>query len=79
MLLCVEARPLLRWMEAKTAGDLACEKECKKLACSIQKCLSRRSPRTRTNAEVYQNECEGEIRAWKECCERAKRAAEEEG
>ena len=62
-------------MEEKTAGDLACEVECKKLACAIQKCLSRRRPTT--TSRVSQDQCRVEILAWKECCERAKRQAEE--
>lgn len=67
-----DARP--RDMDHKTAGDLACEVKCKRLACAIQKCLSRRRPSSATS-QLYQDQCSREIRLHRECCETAKREA----
>ena len=63
-----------RDMDHKTTGDLACEVKCKRLACAIQKCLSRRRPSSATS-QLYQDQCSREIRLHRECCETAKREA----
>jgi len=57
-------------MEAKTAVDVAVETECKKYACAIQKCLSRRRPNTRR--EISQTQCQREISAWESCSNKVK-------
>ena len=58
------------WMDGKSAEDRACEVKCKRFACEIQRCLSKRRPSR--GGVLWEEDCVAEWRAWQQCCDRVK-------